>query len=189
MISIIVSLAAIAIIFVILANSGLTTQTLRANGGWVKVIQGGAPDWELYTEERKVSTDSSVTPGDFVSCGSETDGEVRLAASGDGDIGGIEQVLYRIGVKPQDIDTEIAAGSYVKTLRCTGGGGRRRFLVGAILSDGTAEVRGTLLELDATGHLKRYTYAGDASIFDAVAVLAQAQADVASTDRAVLVWV
>lgn len=181
--------ALMVICLVIVIIFALTTQTLRATGGYVKVIQGGDDNWKEFTQIRKVSTDSSVYPGRFLASGGETDGELRHAAAGDGDIGSVELCIKRVGAKDQDVDTAIAAGEYVLTLRCVPGGGSSRFLVACILADGTNEKAGTLLELEADGMLERYTYAGSAAIYDAVARLYADSDDVATTDRVILAWV
>ena len=53
----------------------VTTQTLGATRGFKKVIQGGAPDHEYYTQIRKVKTGVTVKPGFFVAGNGETAGE------------------------------------------------------------------------------------------------------------------
>ena len=167
----------------------VTTQTLGATRGFEKVIQGGAPDWEYYTQIRKVKAAVTVKPGFFVSGAGEAEGECDLAASGDGIVSYAEIVLERVACIPQDIDTAITAAQYVKTLRPSGG----RFIVAAIISDPSTNTElGEPLVLDTTGHLKKFAYGDTASATDTIIEglwrCAEVRTDVASTDLVQLIY-
>ena len=139
----------------------MAIQTLGTTRGFHTVIQGGAPDWEYYTQVRKVAT--ATWPGRIMSGSGETEGEVDLAAAADGAAANYEIVLRRTAYKgdEQDIDTEIAVGSYVLTLRRSqdDGVGYGRFIVAAFHcgSDGTTEL-GEPMALEADGMLRKFAY-------------------------------
>ncbi len=165
----------------------VTTQTLGVTRGFKKVIQGGAPDWEYYTQIRKVA--EACKPGFFVTGASEAEGEVSLAVSTDGAKAYAEIVLERVAAIPQDIDTEIAVGQFVKTLRPSGG----RFIVATIISDPSSDTElGEPLVLDTTGHLKKFAYGDTAAATDTIIEglwrCAEVRTDVASTDLVQLIY-
>lgn len=167
----------------------MATQYPGTSRSMNKIIQGGAPDSIYYTEERKVKTGVTVYPGNLVSGNGETEGEVDLAASGDGAASFIEIVLERIGVKPQDIDTGITQGQYIKTLRPSGG----RFIVAATRADESNDTElGEPMVLEATGHMQKRAYTNSADATDTliewVGRCAEVTVDVASTDLVQLMF-
>ncbi len=166
------------------------TQKLGDDRGFTRVIQSG-PDPEPYTVIKKVKTAVTVYPGVLVSGNGETEGEVDLAATGDGLMGAMI-VLERVACLPQDIDTAIAAASFVKCLRQSGG----LFIVAAIRAD---ESNNTELDepmcLELTGHIKKFTYGDGAVATDSILEkgpggtlrCAEVTTDVAGTDLVQLV--
>ena len=141
----------------------MAIETLGTTRGFKSVIQGGAPDWEYYTQVRKVKTGVTTYPGRIMTGAGETEGEVDLAALADGVVAGFEIVLKRVGYAgdEQDIDTAITAGQKVLTLRKSqdDGMGYGRFIVASLhcASDGTTEL-GEPLCLEADGMLKKFAY-------------------------------
>jgi hypothetical protein len=167
----------------------MSTQSVGTDGSYESIIIGGAPDWEYYTQIRKVKTGVTVYPGRFVSGNGETDGEVDLAASGDEDTSYVELVLERVGAIPQDIDTGITAGQYVKTLRYSGG----RFKCVSIRADeSTTEETGQLMSIEADGMLQIWAYTDTAEATDVIFFpalrLSAVSTDVAATDILVEIW-
>lgn len=168
---------------------GLTTQQIRATAGYLKILQGGAPDWMNYTQIRKVKTTSY--PGRWITSGNESAGDPwDLAAAADGLVGRAEIILERVGAIPQDVDTAITANQYVRTLRQSGG----RFLVATWLADGAASiVQGHILVLEADGMLTKFAYTNSTiqtdTLSDKTAILAEDATDIATTDLIVLAWV
>ena len=171
----------------------VTTQTLGVTRGFKKVIQGGAPDHEYYTQIRYVKNAVTVKPGFMVATNGEAAGTIDLAASGDGAAGAVEIVLERVAAPPQDIDTAIVGATgtptFVKTLRPSGG----RFIVAAIISDPSTNTEiGEPLVLDTTGHLKKFAYTDTAAATDTIIEglwrCAEARTDVASTDLVQLIY-
>lgn len=179
---------------VALALFGLTTQTIRATGGYLKVIQGGPPNVGDYTQIRKCA--GTVYPGRFMMGAGQTEGEGIVAAAGGADSGWVELVLYRTDVaKRQDADVAITSGQFVKTLRLPG----NTFLVAGLFANRTTTTyeQGQVMMLEADGMLKIFniattTNAPSASwnlIHDAVARLAEASTQVSTTDTVELFWV
>ena len=163
----------------------MVTQTLGDVAGYIKAIIGSSPDWKNYTNERKVKVATQV--GEFITSAGETAGDPwDLGAAGDELTGGIEYVYERVGAKSQDIDTEIAIGSYVKTLRYSGG---RFKLIGWRQDESTSLLDGQLMKLGTAGRLIAQTYADTAEATDMVYFpqlrLAKASADVAGEDCAI----
>ena len=154
-----------------------------------KIIQGGAPDWQLYTQSRIIATGASTYPGRIMSGNGETEGEVDLAASIDGTAANYEIVLHRIsdtGVQ-QDIDTQVTAGQKVLTLRRSqdDGIGYGRFIVAACYhAAGSTTELGEPLVLEGTGMLKKFAYADNTVETDTVldCLVRCAEALAASTD-------
>ncbi len=170
----------------------MAIQTLGTTRGFKSVIQGGAPDWDYYTQVRKVKTGVTTYPGRIMSGNGETEGEVDLAASADGTVANYEMVLRRTAYKgdEQDIDTAITAGQYVLTLRRSqdDGMGYGRFIVAAIHagSNGTTEL-GEPLVLEADGMLKKFAYVDNTAETDLMidCVVRCVEAITSTTDDAV----
>ena len=175
----------------------MATQYAGTDRGFHSIIQGGAPDWEYYTETFVVSTSGSIYPGNIVSTAGETAGECDPAAAGDGFVSGSYIVLKRVGIgdREQDIDTQITAGQKVLCLRRSqdDGLGYGRFIVAATLADPSANTEvGEPLVLGASGMLKKFAYV-DATyqtdcVADCLVRCAEALTDVASTDLVQLVY-
>ena len=174
----------------------VTTQYPGTTRGFNSIIQGGAPDWEYYTETFLVSTGGSIYPGNIVSTAGETAGECDPAASGDGLISAQYVVLKRVGIgdKEQDIDTQITAGQKVLCLRKSqdDGLGYGRFIVAVTVSDGTSQEVGEPMVLDATGWLKKFAYASSTDVTDTMGDCltrcAEATADFSSANQIQLVY-
>lgn len=167
----------------------MATELPGTDRSLTSIIQGGAPDYKYYTQIRKVKTGVSVYCGSLVSGNGETEGEVDLAASGDGTASFIEVVLRRVGAKDQDIDTAIAAASYVETLRPSGG----RFIVAIVRCDESCDTElGEPLVLEATGHAKKWAWASAAEatecLIEWVGRCAEVVADSASHDMVQLIY-
>ncbi len=193
MIEILVNALLLATI-VFLTLFGLTTRTLRASGGYLKVIQGGPPNVGDYTQIRKCA--GTVYPGYFMMGAGQTEGEGIVAAAGGGDTGWIEYILYRVDcAKRQDVDVAITSGQFVKTLRLPG----NTFLVAALFANRTTTTyeQGQMMMLEADGMLKIFNIAGGTTVtstmfnlmHDAVARLAEASTQVSTTDTVELFWV
>jgi hypothetical protein len=169
----------------------MATQYPGTDRSFTQIIQGGAPDYKYYTQIRKIKTGITVYPGNLVSGNGETEGEVDLAASGDGPASFIEVILHRVGAKAQDIDTSIAAGSYVETLRPAG----CRFIVALTRADESNNTElGEPMALEATGHIKKFAY-NDTNVSTDTCIdapnwmrCAEVTTDVAATDLVQLVW-
>ena len=171
----------------------LTTQTLRATAGYLRGIQGGPPI-EGYTQIRKCA--GTVYVGRFMTGAGQTEGDGIVATAGHGDSAWVEYILERVGIaKKQDIDTAITSGQFVKTLRLPG----NTFLVAAMFANRTTTTyeQGQFMMLEADGMLKIFTIATTTNapiaswnlMHDAVARLAEASAQVSTTDTVVLMWV
>jgi hypothetical protein len=171
----------------------MATQYAGTDRGFTKIIQGGAPDWKDYTQIRKLAT--AAYPGWIVSGNGETAGEVDVAAAEDGLASYFEIILERVGASPQDIDTEIAVGSFVRTLRPSGG----RFIVAATRADESNNTElGEPMVLEASGMLKKWAYTDGTDITDSVIDgnlnchqiirCAEVTTDVADTDLVQLVY-
>ncbi len=133
---------------------------LHSERGFFKIIQGGAADWQNYVEIKKVKTGVTVYPGRIVSGAGETEGEIDLAADGDGAAAGAYIVLKRANSIPQDIDTGISAGQFCEVLRQSGG----RFVVAALMADQSADTElDELLCLEADGMLQKWAYTDTAA--------------------------
>lgn len=174
----------------------MATQSLGTDRGFSKVIQGGADDWEHYTEIYEVKNGVTVLPGHVLSGNGETAGQVDLGAAGDGAVSFIVVCLHQVGVSPiPDIDTGVvgltATPTFVKCLRPSGG----RFKVAVIRADESNDTElGTPLCLEATGHVQflatlytNATYATDMMV-DFVGRAAEVTVDVAGTDLVQLIW-
>lgn len=172
----------------------MASQSLGTDRNFSKVIQGGADDWEHYTEIYQVKDSVTVLPGHLVSGNGETEGQVDLAASGDGAASFIAVVLYQTGVSPiPDIDTGIVGSdtspTFVKCLRPSGG----RFKVAVIRADESNNTElGEPMVLEATGHIKKWAYTDTAEATDTliefVGRCAEVTVDVADTDLVQLIW-
>jgi hypothetical protein len=168
----------------------LATQSLGTDRSWATVLQGGAPDIVYYTHDRVVKTGVTTSvPGSLLSGNGENEGEVDLAATGDGAASYIDIMLQEVGVATQDIDTALAAGDFLISLRQSGG----RFLVGQVTADQSSDsALGYPLVTEATGHSQRFVYGDTAAATDTliewVGRVAEVVVDVASTDLACLIY-
>lgn len=159
----------------------MATNKLGADYGYKTIILGGPTELEkYYTQIRKIKDSVVVSPGLFVSGNGETEGEIDLAAAGDGLASFIEIVLYEVNESAiivdgsADIDRTItgadASPKFVKTLRQSGVGGGGFFHVVCIRADESSDTElGEPMALEATGHCKSFVYGNATGATDLVA--------------------
>ena len=165
----------------------MAAQEMRADKGYLFIVQGGGSDYLEYCTIRKMK--AATQPGEFVTTAGESAGDpVDLAAAGDEDTGTVELLLYRVGAIPQDIDTALTTGQYGICLRPNG----KRFKVACWRADESSSIlRGQKMALEATGQLKVLAYSDGTEATDFhlfTAELAEDSSDVASTDPIILVY-
>ena len=138
-------------------------------------------NWLDFTEIIKVKAATQV--GEFVTSASETAGDpADLAAAGDADTGTVYLVIERVDSIPQDIDTEIAANSFVRAMRPTGG----KFEVACFRTDeSTSLLKGQKLVLGATGLLITMAYTDTAEATDTHMFLVELSRDATDPDPGV----
>ena len=148
--------------------------------GYHKIIIGGAPDWKKYTLTT-LST-QAIQPGEFVTTQDFTNTTAEdifnLGVAGDGEAGMYYLCLRMAGASYQDLDTEIAAASYIEVLRPSGG----RFKVAVCRVDSSGAIlEGQRMAMSTGGTLIEWAYtkdAGDTDSFrDVVGVCAKDDAD------------
>ena len=164
---------------IILSSITLTTQTIEGTYGGKRIIVGGPSNYKDFCVEREIQTGVTIYPGRFASGAGQTTGEVKLAASGDGDAGGILQCIERVGAKSQNIDTGITAGQTARFLRQTG-----LFKTLCWIADAAAGVEEDMaLTLEADGMLTVYAESStNVLTADQCARSAKTVADIATTD-------
>jgi len=172
----------------------MATQQIGADGGYKNIVIGGPMELlPHFTQIRQVKDSVTVYPGYFVSGNGETEGQVDLAASGDGTASFIEIVIEE-SPYPSSIPTDGSAiidqgitGSdtsptFVKTLRQTG-----LFTVVCLRADESNNTElGEPMVLEATGMIKKWAYTDTAEATDCliefVGRCANVTTDVADTD-------
>jgi hypothetical protein len=163
----------------------MAAQSIRADGGYLTIVQGGGSDYLNYCEILKMKAETQ--PGEFVTSAGETAGDpVDLAASGDGDTGNIWVVLYEVGKVPTDIDTALDASDYGLCMRPTGG----RFIIACWRHDeSTSILKGQAMGLDTVGQLQTHVESStNVLTMDFVGRLAADSSDVAATDVVILLY-
>lgn len=174
----------------------MATQEIGADGGHKFIVLGGPVNIIRHFEQiRKVKNAVTILPGNFVSTNGETEGEVDLAAAGDGAVAAIELCIQEepypsslptdgSAIIDQGIVGVTATPTFILTLRPTG-----LFRIACIRADeSNAVVLGQPMALEATGHCQlldtlyvNATYATDMMV-DFVGRCANVTTDVAGTD-------
>lgn len=162
----------------------MAAQSIRADKGYLTIIQGGGSDYLDYSKIRKMKEETQ--PGEFVTSAGETAGNpVALAVAGDDDTGTVELVLYRVGCIPQSVDTALDANQFGM---CLGPNGKRFTCAAWRKDESTSILKGQKLTLSSVGgQLATWAYSATADPGTFLAELAEDSADVASTAPIVLI--
>ena len=159
-------------------------------GHGLKHIVQSAPsraNWLDYTEIVEVG--AAVQVGEFVTSADETAGDPAvLTEPGDDDTGTVRLVIERVGAIPQDIETEIAANSFVRVMRPTGG----KFEVACWRYDSSASIlKGQKMCLHSVGHLMEQAYVQSTEATDMhrfLVELSRDDADPNSGTSVIYIW-
>ncbi|MCK5019707.1 MAG: hypothetical protein KAS32_21795 [Candidatus Peribacteraceae bacterium] len=174
----------------------MVTNKLGADYDYSKIVLDGPIDLQKHFEqERKVKAGVTVYPGRFVSGNGETEGEIDLAAAGDGIASFIEIVLheapmgYRSAIivdGTPEIDRALGAGKFVTTLRQSNPHGGLFKVVCWRADESSATELGEMMALEADGMCKTFAYTDTAQdtdlMTDCVGRCANVTADEAGDD-------
>lgn len=162
----------------------MAAQAMRADLGYLSIIQGGGSDYLDYCKIRKMKEETQ--PGEFVTSAGESAGNpVALSIIGDEDTGTVEQLLYRVGCIPQSVDTALDANQYGMCLGPCG----KRFTTAAWRKDeSTSILKGQKLTLSTVGgQLATWAHSATADPGMVIAELAEDHTDVASVQPIILI--